>query len=112
VTARVEVAEHVAERNRLRLATTCVNQDGELILEGEAWVLPSPTRIEYAAPTPARRATAPAFLPAALAVEMMSIWMSSSLALATHALRLAPLGLVPGGGPERSRISEPDPVRP
>ena len=51
VTARVEVAERVAERNRLRLGTTCVNQDGELLLEGEAWVLPSPTRIEYAAPS-------------------------------------------------------------
>ena len=113
VTARVEVAEHVAERNRLRLATTCVNQDGELILEGEAWVLPSPTRIEYAAPIPARRTTAAAaFLPAALAVEMMSIWMSSSLALASHAFRLSPLGLVPGGGPQRSGVTEPDPVRP
>jgi phosphate acetyltransferase/phosphate butyryltransferase len=112
VTARVEVAEHVAERNRLRLATTCVNQDGELILEGEAWVLPSPTRIEYAAPTPARRTTAAAFLPAALAVEMMSIWMSSGLALASHAFRLAPLGVVPGGGTERSGITGPDPVRP
>ena len=64
VTARVEVAEHVAERNRLRLATTCVNQDGELILEGEAWVLPSPTRIEYAAPTPARRTDGRRRLPA------------------------------------------------
>ena len=63
VTARVEVAERVAERNRLRLGTTCVNQDGELLLEGEAWVLPSPTRIEYAVPSPVRRPTAVA-LPA------------------------------------------------
>ncbi len=113
VTARVEVAEHVAERNRLRLATTCVNQDGELILEGEAWVLPSPTRIEYAAPSPARRTTAAAFLPATLAVEMMSIWMSSGLALASHALRLAPLGLVPGGGRRSDPGSRsPIPIRP
>ena len=86
--------------------TTCVNQDGELLLEGEAWVLPSPTRIEYAAPSPARRTTAAAaFLPAALAVEMMSIWMSSGLALASHAFRLSPLGLVPGGGPAAIRES-------
>ena len=112
VTARVEVAERVAERNRLRLGTTCVNQDGELLLEGEAWVLPSPTRIEYAAPSPARRPTAVAFLPAALAVEMMSIWMSSGLALATQALRLAPPAPVLGGGAERSAVTEPDPVRP
>ena len=112
VTARVEVAERVAERNRLRLGTTCVNQDGELLLEGEAWVLPSPTRIEYATPSPARRPTAVAFLPAALAVEMMSIWMSSGLALATQALRLAPPAFVLAGGAERSAATEPDPVRP
>jgi phosphate acetyltransferase/phosphate butyryltransferase len=54
VTARVEVVERVLERNRLRLATTCVNQHGEPLLEGEAWVLPSPTRIEYTASGPAR----------------------------------------------------------
>ena len=111
VTARVEVLERVAERNRVRLATTCVNQDGELLLEGEAWVLPSPTRIEYAAPSPVRRTTA-VFLPAALAVEMMSIWMSSGLALATQALRLMPGAPVLGGGSERSGVTEPDPVRP
>ncbi len=112
VTARVEVAERVAERNRLRLGTTCVNRDGELLLEGEAWVLPSPTRIEYVAPSPVHRPPAVAFLPAALAVEMMSIWMSSGLALATQALRLAPPASVLGGGAERSAVTEPDPVRP
>lgn len=112
VTARVEVAERVAERNRLRLGTTCVNQDGDLLLEGEAWVLPSATRIEYAAPSQVRRPTADAFLPAALAVEMMSIWMSSGLALATQALRLAPLAPALGGGTERSAVTESDPVRP
>ena len=112
VTARVEVVERVAERNRLRLATTCLNQDGDLLLEGEAWVLPSPTRIEYATPSPVRRPTAVALLPAALAVEMMSIWMSSGLALATQALRLAPPVPVLGGGADRSGLPEPDPVRP
>lgn len=112
VTARVEVAERVAERNRLRLGTICVNQDGELLLEGEAWVLPSPTRIEYVAPGPGRRSTAVTFLPAALAVEMMSIWMSSGLALATQALRLVPPTPVLAGGAERSGVTEPDPVRP
>ena len=112
VTARVEVAERVPERNRLRLGTTCVNQDGELLLEGEAWVLPSPTRIEYAARMPTRRPTAVAFLPATLAVEMMSIWMSSGLALATQALRLAPPAFVLAGAAERSAAPEPDPVRP
>jgi acyl dehydratase len=111
VTARVEVAERVPERNRLRLRTTCVNQDGELLLEGEAWVLPSPTRIEYAPPRPVRRTTAVAFLPAALAVEMMSIWMTSGLTLAGQALRLVPTAPVAPRTATASDAAEPDPVR-
>lgn len=47
VTARVEVVERLAERNRLRLLTTCRNQAGEPLLEGQAWVLPSRVRVEY-----------------------------------------------------------------
>ena len=112
VTARVEVAERVPERNRLRLRTTCVNQDGEPLLEGEAWVLPSPTRIEYAAPRPARRATSVALLPAAMVVEVMSIWMTSGLSLASQALRLAaprPVSFATSPAPV---TAEPDPVRP
>ena len=40
ITARVEVAEIRADRNRVRLKTTCTNQGGELVLAGDAWVLP------------------------------------------------------------------------
>ncbi len=40
VTARVKVVEVLPERNRVRLQTTCANQRGELVLAGEAWVLP------------------------------------------------------------------------
>lgn len=40
VTARVEVVEIVRERNRVRLKTACTNQRGEVVLAGEAWVLP------------------------------------------------------------------------
>jgi len=47
ITARVEVVELLPERNRVRLETICVNQRGERVLSGEAWVLP-PKR-----PTPA-----------------------------------------------------------
>ena len=39
VTARVEVLEVIARRRRVRLATTCRNQDGELVLDGEATVM-------------------------------------------------------------------------
>jgi acyl dehydratase len=108
VTARVEVVERVPERNRLRLRTTCVNQDGQRLLEGEAWVLPSPLRIEYAGSGPPRRSIPAAFLPAALAVEMMSIWMTSGLALASQTFRLAAPAAVPG----RPVAPEADPVRP
>jgi 3-hydroxybutyryl-CoA dehydratase len=113
VTARVEVVERVAERNRLRLRTTCANQDGDLLLEGEAWVLPSPTRIEYAKPQPAARRTTPAvFLPAALAVEMMSIWMTSGLALASQGLGFLPLQVATATPATARAAGEPDPVRP
>jgi 3-hydroxybutyryl-CoA dehydratase len=36
ITARVEVVELYPERRRVRLATTCANQLGQLVVEGEA----------------------------------------------------------------------------
>lgn len=36
ITARVEVIELDAERRRARLATTCTDQEGRTVLEGEA----------------------------------------------------------------------------
>lgn len=47
ITAKVEVAEVIRERNRLRLVTVCTNQRGEDVLAGEAWVMPSRTAIVY-----------------------------------------------------------------
>src|SRR5512136_3443457 len=40
VTARVEVKEKLAEKNRVKLRTTCVNQDGTLLVDGEALIMP------------------------------------------------------------------------
>lgn len=40
VTARVEVIEIIGEKNRVRLTTTCVNQEGTKVLDGEALVSP------------------------------------------------------------------------
>lgn len=40
VTAEVEVAEIMAERNRVRLATRCRNERGEVVAEGESLVMP------------------------------------------------------------------------
>jgi 3-hydroxybutyryl-CoA dehydratase len=38
VTARVEVAELLAAKRRARLHTRCLNQEGEVVLDGEALV--------------------------------------------------------------------------
>jgi len=40
ITTRAEVLEIIAEKNRVRLKTTCVNQEGTMVLEGEAIVSP------------------------------------------------------------------------
>jgi 3-hydroxybutyryl-CoA dehydratase len=40
ITARVEVLELITEKNRVRLKTTCTNQDNVVVLEGEAQVMP------------------------------------------------------------------------
>lgn len=40
IEAEVEVVEKLPERNRVRLKTTCSNQDGTVVLEGEAVVIP------------------------------------------------------------------------
>jgi 3-hydroxybutyryl-CoA dehydratase len=40
VTATVEVIEKLGDKKRVRLKTTCVNQDGTMVLEGEALVSP------------------------------------------------------------------------
>jgi 3-hydroxybutyryl-CoA dehydratase len=44
ITARVEVAEVLAEKKRVVLKTTCVNQEGTLVLDGEALVSPPKPR--------------------------------------------------------------------
>ena len=40
ITARVEVAEIIAEKKKVRLSTTCVNQEGTTVIAGEATVSP------------------------------------------------------------------------
>jgi 3-hydroxybutyryl-CoA dehydratase len=40
ITARVEVIEIVSEKKRARLKTVCVNQEGVVVLDGEAVVSP------------------------------------------------------------------------
>lgn len=40
LTAKVEVVEILERRNRLRLTTQVRNQDGVLVVDGSAWVMP------------------------------------------------------------------------
>lgn len=40
ITAEVEVAERIPEKNRVRFVTRCLNQDGEIVAEGESILLP------------------------------------------------------------------------
>ncbi|MCI0484246.1 MAG: MaoC family dehydratase [candidate division NC10 bacterium] len=41
ITARVEVIELVSNQDMARLRTTCTNQNGELVLDGTALVIPA-----------------------------------------------------------------------
>lgn len=43
ITADVEIIELIALKNRVRLTTTCTNQDGVVVLSGEATVMPPKT---------------------------------------------------------------------
>jgi 3-hydroxybutyryl-CoA dehydratase len=40
ITARVEVIELIPEKNRVKFKTTCMNQDGKIVVEGTAWGMP------------------------------------------------------------------------
>ncbi|AFM27209.1 MaoC family dehydratase [Desulfomonile tiedjei] len=40
ITARVEVVEILEEKNRIRFKTTCSNQNGKVVLDGEALISP------------------------------------------------------------------------
>lgn len=42
ITARVAVIDRNVEKNRVTLQTTCINQDGRAVLEGEALISPPP----------------------------------------------------------------------
>ena len=82
ITARAEIIEVIRDRNRIRIQTVCVNQHGEEVLSGEAWVMPSRTRVVY---EPQPRTTAAmtqlALQPFAWATQAMSLWGALSLAM-------------------------------
>jgi len=43
ITARVEVVELLAEKNRAKFRTTCINKDGQMVVDGTAWAMPPKT---------------------------------------------------------------------
>jgi acyl dehydratase len=82
ITARVEVVELVPARNRVRLKTVCVNQRGEDVLTGEAWVLPSRRAIEYRGDgTSFGWLGVLAVQPWAWAARTLALWRQASLAV-------------------------------
>jgi 3-hydroxybutyryl-CoA dehydratase len=40
ITARVEVMELYPEKNRAKFKTICLNQEGKIVVDGTAWVMP------------------------------------------------------------------------
>jgi 3-hydroxybutyryl-CoA dehydratase len=40
ITAKVEVTELIPEKNRVKFKTTCMNQDGKIVVDGIAWAMP------------------------------------------------------------------------
>ncbi len=40
ITVKVEVIEIIPEKNRVKLKTICLNQDGKMVIDGVAWVMP------------------------------------------------------------------------
>jgi 3-hydroxybutyryl-CoA dehydratase len=40
ITAQVEVLELIPEKNRAKFRTTCMNQDGKIVVDGIAWAMP------------------------------------------------------------------------
>jgi acyl dehydratase len=82
ITARVEVIEVLRERNRIRLQTVCVNQRGEEVLSGEAWVMPSRTRVVYEGrPVSAASLAELTLAPWTWAAQAMTLWGMMSLSM-------------------------------
>lgn len=90
ITARVSVLEILRERNRVRLLTLCVNQRGEEVLVGEAWVLPPKIQVVYQEePSGAGVLAFWALQPWAWAAQILSAWGVLGLfALAAYGRRL------------------------
>ena len=81
ITARVTVTEVFPERNRIRLLTVCLNQRGEDVLTGEAWVMPSRDSIVYERPVPGAAFAALALQPWIWATRALTLWATLGLSM-------------------------------
>lgn len=81
ITTRAEIVEVIRERNRIRIRTVCRNQRGEEVLSGEAWVMPSRTRVTYEGPARAPVAATLVLQPWAWTARAVALWGSMSLAM-------------------------------
>jgi acyl dehydratase len=81
ITARVTLVEVIRERNRIRLLTVCVNQRGEEVLAGEAWVMPSRESVVYERRAPEPAAVALALQSWVWAARAMTLWATFGLAM-------------------------------
>jgi hypothetical protein len=81
ITARVEVREVIGERNRIRLETVCLNQHGDEVLSGEAWIMPSRSRVVYEESRRDPALTTLAVQPWAWAAQAMTLWGAAALAM-------------------------------
>lgn len=81
ITARAEIVEVLRERNRVRIHTVCTNQRGEEVLSGEAWVMPTRTRVTYEGPARLPTAAAMALEPWAWTARAVAMWGTMSLAM-------------------------------
>jgi acyl dehydratase len=92
ITARVEITEVIRERNRIRLQTVCVNQRHDVVLAGEAWVMPSRTRVDYAGRlAPAAALTSLTLSPWTWAAQAMTLWSMLSMSILAGGLDMAAL---------------------
>ena len=82
ITARVTIIEVIRDRNRIRLHTACVNQRGEEVLSGEAWVMPSRTAVVYEGRRSGLSSLAAwPLAPWTIAAQTMAAWAALGLAL-------------------------------
>jgi acyl dehydratase len=82
ITARAEIVEMLPERNRVRLQTVCVNQHGDEVLSGEAWIMPSRTRVVYEGrPEPEPGWSVLAWSPWTWAAQAVTFWGILSLSM-------------------------------